>query len=91
MTTRKFIDLDGVKSGVLYGPFAKSTTAAMRALKSFRVVSGAGNNGSWTVWIDDDGAYHVDFSRFRFTKNKAVFGTKKQVKEWLQIWIPECK
>lgn len=83
------VNLPGVLSGRISDvPMERSVSGALKALVSHRAVTGAGDHGAWTVWRDDVGAYRCKFSRYMMTVNEAVFGTKAQVKSWLEKWIP---
>lgn len=44
-----FSGLEGVASGQLHGPVVMGGHAAMKSLLRYRVVSGAGDFGAWTV------------------------------------------
>lgn len=85
-----FEGLEGVEGGELEGPIVMGGRAAMKALTRHRIVSGCGDNGAWTVWQDDKGAYRCDFCRHRKTINAAVFTSKSKVLDWLKEYIPQC-
>lgn len=86
-----FVDLPGVAGGKLEGPMASSVHGFMNALRENRVCSGAGDNGSVTVWLDDEAVWHCSFTRFRMEIDTVTANTKAQVRAWLREWLPECR
>jgi hypothetical protein len=83
-----FADLPGIRGGKARGPMAASATAFIAALRSHRVVSGAGDHGSVTVWRDDAGKLRCAFSRYRAIVDTREFSTKLDVRCWLAKWLP---
>ena len=88
----EYVGLEGVRGGKLKprGPHMARTVAGfMRILKKGRVCSDAGDNGAVTVWRDDRGMYHCEFSRFLVSHNSALFSSKAKVAVWLKDWLPQ--
>jgi hypothetical protein len=86
-----FVDLEGVMGGELEGPLVGTVQQAMTSLKTSRIVSGAGDNGAWHVYVRDDDKYVCCFYR-HFTKiNEMTFTSKTQVRMWLREWLPRIQ
>lgn len=84
------INLPGVNGGKIENVrFARSPSGAMAVLKTDRAVTGAGDNGAWTVWRDDEGNYRCEFSRYCATVNGLTCKAKAEVRRWLGEWIPQ--
>ncbi len=83
------VGLPGVKGRIENVKYADSVSGAMKAFKTERAVTGAGDFGAWTIWKDDEGRYRCDFSRYCATVNTEMFGTKVGVREWLKKWLPQ--
>lgn len=75
-------------AGTHEGPFVRSVTGAMKAIREHRVCSCAGDHGAVTLWRDDDGVLRAQFSRYLSTKVEAQFETKKAASDWLKTWLP---
>lgn len=87
----QLINLPGVKDGTITDVvFARSVSGAMKSLVQHRAVTGAGDHGAWTVWRDDDGRFRCDFSRFRCTVAEKELSTKREVRDWLSVWLPQA-
>ena len=89
MARFRFVDLPGVADGELEGGFASSSTGLLRALKTDRLATVAGEHGAVIVWIDDAGTYRCEFCRDDLTLEEQVFDAKAQVREWLSAWLPK--
>lgn len=81
--------LPGVKETLETNGYQDSVTGFLNALKSQRAATGAGDHGSVTVWIDDDGQFRCAFTRFCSIVNTQIFEHKKQIKAWLTEWLPQ--
>lgn len=79
--------LPGVR-GDLEAEFASSVTGALDAIKHCRAVTGAGEHGAWSLWVDDDGMYRCEFCRFFRVMDSQIFRRKKDVRAWLRVWVP---
>lgn len=90
MRIGQFENLPGVLGGKLTGPIVMGGRAAMKALNRWRIVSGSGDHGAWTVWLDDAGAYRCEFAQFREIKNSVTLKSKTDVLNWLKEFIVKC-
>lgn len=85
-----FVDLDGIAEAEVQGVFVRSPSAAIRALREHRVASLSGDRGAVTVWRDDAGKLHGDFSRWRITQDSIVARSKAELRRWLDRVAPQC-
>ena len=67
----------------------RSATGFIDKLKSYRAVISAGDNGSCTVWKDDEGKYRCEFTRYMVTKDAQTFTSLRGVRGWLRDWMPK--
>ncbi len=88
-----YVGLEGVKGGKLKGPsFVKQDiTAFKKALDKARVCSTASDEGAITVWIDDDGYYRCDMSRYLRSIVCQRFSTFSEVSKWLRRYLPQIE
>jgi hypothetical protein len=83
-------DLDGVKRKQVKGKFVgQSVSAFMTALKKDKYLISAGDDGSITVWVRDDGRYGYSFDRFMVSQSCGAVKTKKELRTWLSIYVPK--
>jgi hypothetical protein len=90
----EYVGLDGVRGGRLKprGKHIASTVSGfMEILRKKRVCSGAGDDGSATVWRTDKGTYRCEFSRYLSSINSAEFAMKSDVRCWLKEWLPKME
>lgn len=83
----KSTGLPFVRGGTLRGPMVKSASAFLTALRRYRICSSSGCHGAVVVWLDDAGLYRCHFMRWRVTIAEACFRTKREVKDWLKLWL----
>lgn len=82
-----FSGMDGVKKSQK-GPMVGSVSAAVNAIDSYRICSAAGDDGSITVWRDDNGVLRAAFCRFMAVRDKQEFRSKAALRRWLRDWWP---
>jgi len=87
----EFSGMPGVKRKRIKGPIVDSVSAFLLALRKHRLCSAAGDHGSVTVYVDDDGAFRCTFQRWHSTIDEQTYATKAQVKAWLVKWLPKRK
>jgi hypothetical protein len=88
----EYVGLEGIRGGKLKPRgkhYARTVTGFMTILRKGRVCSSAGDLGACTVWRDDKGVWHCDFSRWRSSVNEATFTSKAGVQRWLKEWLPQ--
>lgn len=86
------VGLPGVKGGRIENVrFAQSVSGAMRVLRTGRAVTGAGDDGAWTVYRDDEGCLRCVFHRRHMQLNEATYTKKKNVEAWLREWMPRVQ
>lgn len=87
----EYTGLPGVKGGTLKPRgkhFARTVNGFMVILRKGRICSAAGDNGSCTVWRDDNGLWRCEFSRWRSSVNETTCTKKTEVRQWLKDWLP---
>lgn len=65
-----------------------SVTEGLRLFRKINAITTAGDNGAINIWRDKAGAIHAERHRFCVTIESEVFGTVKQVKQWLSTNLP---
>ena len=86
------VGLPGVVGGTIKDvPMARTVSGALRALRTSRAVTGAGDFGAWTVWKDDAGQWRCDFTRHHSTINEATARTNVEIEAWLREWLPKVQ
>lgn len=81
-------DLPGVSKKVVDCSFFRTINQCFNGLRKFNAVTAAGDNGAINVWRDDAGKYRVAFYRRLCTVASETFDSQKQVRIWLQQWMP---
>lgn len=81
------VDLEGA-TGEFEAVYFSTSSQACSLLKHVRACTAASDTGAINVWIDDEGYYRASFMRNWCERGKIQCKTKKQLKAWLDEWMP---
>ena len=89
-TLDTFHRLPGTDGTARQGPTLNRAEDIMTAIGEHPVCATAGNNGSVTVWRDDDGHVRAMFQRYHQTLDNIVNPSDSELQDWLTTWLPQC-
>jgi hypothetical protein len=76
----------GIKSGAVRCQIVSHRTEALQILRKGLAITSAGESGSISAWICDDGTYRASFDQWGVTKDARVFRAKSHLSGWLARW-----
>jgi hypothetical protein len=81
--------LPGVSDSLSGGLIEPNIEDFLPSIRSNRIASAASDNGSCTVYLDDDGMYRCSFHRYKVALNDTTVKTEQEVLKWLNEWLPK--
>jgi hypothetical protein len=85
---RQLLGVPGIEGGETRAVIATSVTDATAFLRHRMNVCSAGDDGSLTVWLDDDCMWRCEFHRFKATVDSKKFRHIAAAYVWLKEWWP---
>lgn len=81
--------LPGRKQKEVRCHISRSITDALRNLRVDSATIVANDNGSISLWKDDDGQYRAEFYRFQCSEGEYKGETLAGLRDWLKSWWPK--
>ena len=69
----------------------RSVTAAKKVLRKGLAATGAGDNGAWHVWRDDNGELRGESFCRMVKQDSRVFTNIKNMEPWLRKWLKKVR
>jgi len=86
-----FNGLEGVKRKDVEARFFDKVSEVDEITQKGMAATTASTNGSIVIWMDDDKFLRGEVSVHFSIIDKAVFKTKKQMKDWCKDWLIKIK
>jgi hypothetical protein len=64
--------------------YARTKSAALRAVREGKAVVDSQDNGAMTVWKDDNGVIRADIQRFKVAVVEEILPTMADIWPWIQ-------